>query len=417
MLFLALRQLFAKKKQSSLTLLGITFGAAAYVVISCMMLGFQTFIIDQLVSNDAQVRISAREEPITTKEMEPLFYPEVGLVRWITPPSGRRDSATIDYPAGWFERLDKSPDVSAYSPQLKVQAIARRAKISMAINLIGSDVVRQAQVTKIETNMVFGKFRDIGTSGNRIIVGDGLLSRLGARAGDTIMVSIGKGEPTPVRIVGVFHMGIKTLDDTTVFAALADVQKINQTPSRISDIAVKLVDVESAAATATRWQALSRESVKSWDQANEGFLSVFKTQDIVRNSMTITILIVAGFGIYNILSMAVASRRREIAILRSIGYEPHDIITLFLSQGVLLGTLGGILGLLLGYALARVVGSIPVSKDRLMGSGNTMIMYYSPLIFVKAFLLAFLSSTFASWLPARAAGKLTPIDIIRSEGT
>jgi lipoprotein-releasing system permease protein len=81
MLFLALRQLFAKKKQSSLTLLGITFGAAAYVVISCMMLGFQTFIIDQLVSNDAQVRISAREEPITTKEMEPLFYPEVGLVR------------------------------------------------------------------------------------------------------------------------------------------------------------------------------------------------------------------------------------------------------------------------------------------------------------------------------------------------
>ncbi len=416
MLFLSIKQLLAKKKQSALTLLGITLGAAAYVVISCMMLGFQSFIIDQLISNDAHVRVSAREEQTTIAEMQPILFPEEPLVHWITPPSGRRDSATIEYPQGWFERMEQDPRVLAYSPQLKVQAIARRAKISIAVSFIGSDVLRQTQVTKIESDMVAGKFRDIGSSGNRIVVGDGLMNRLGARKDETILISIGKGEPTPVRVVGVFHLGIKALDDTTIFAALADVQKINQTPSRISDIAIKLVDVSAAGAVADAWQSLSRESVKSWDQANEGFLSVFKTQDIIRNAMTVTILVVAGFGIYNILSMAVASRRREIAILRSIGYEPRDIVTLFLSQGVLLGTLGGILGLILGYALARWVGTISVSKDRLLGSG-TMMMSYAPVIFVKAFLLAFCSSTFAGWLPARAAGRMTPIDIIRTEGS
>jgi lipoprotein-releasing system permease protein len=416
MLFLSLRQLLAKKRQSSLTLLGITLGAAAYVVISGVMLGFRYYIIDQLINNDAQVRISAREDPITLEEMMPVFYPGPVAVRWITPPSGRRDSATIDYPAGWFDRLDNDPRVLAYAPQLRVQAIARRAKIAVSVSLTGCDVQRQVQVTKIEKDMVAGRFRDIGNSGNRIVVGDGLLGRLGGRVGDTILLTIGKGDPTPAKVQGVFHLGIKSLDDSTIYGALADVQNINQTPSRISDIAVRLTDVDDAAPVASTWQTLSMESVKSWDQANEGFLSVFKTQDIVRNSMVITILVVAGFGIYNVLSMAVATRRREIAILRSIGYEPRDIVTLFLSQGVILGTLGGVLGLLLGYGLARYVGTIEVSKDRIVGNGRMMVSYETQ-IYVKAFLLAFCSSVFAGWLPAREAGRLTPIEIIRTEGS
>lgn len=415
MFFLAIRHLLSRKRQSALTLVGIVLGTAAYVVISGMMLGFQSFIVDQLVNNDAQIRISPREEIITEHSMDEDFYGAGALVNWIAPPSGRRDNAYILYPRSWFDRMDEMPEVAAYSQQLVAQVIVTRAKVAKAARLVGSDPSRQSQVTNIDKYMVKGRFADIGISGNRILVGDGLLKQLGAAVPETLLLSVGKGQAQPFKVVGSFHLGVKNLDESMIFGALADVQKLNGTPSRISDIAVRLHDVGAAGDLASSMNILSEEKVQSWDQANEGIMSVFRTQDIVRNSMTISILIVAGFGIYNILSMAVNHKRREIAILRSIGYESKDIVTLFLTQGVILGALGGIIGCALGYGICEIMARIPIAERGL--GGNRMIIVFFPGIYVRGFLLAFGSASVASFLPARAAGKLSPIDIIRSENS
>jgi len=229
------------------------------------------------------------------------------------------------------------------------------------------------------------------------------------------LLSVGKGAAQPFKVVGSFRLGVKTLDDSTIFGSLADVQRLNNTPSRITDIAIRLQDVELAGELASNWNSFSQDKIQSWDQANEGIMSVFKTQDIVRNSMTISILVVAGFGIYNILSMAVTHKRREIAILRSIGFESFEIVRLFLIQGLILGTLGGILGCALGYGLCEVMARIPIA-DRGLG-GNFMIIAFLPSIYIRGFLLAFGSASIASYLPARAAGRLSPIDIIRGENS
>ncbi len=416
MWFLAIRHLVSRKRQSLLTLVGIVLGTAAYAAISGMMLGFQSFIIDQLVNNDAHIRISAREEVITEHSMDVDFFGKDSIADWQTPPSGRRDNAYILYPRAWMDRMDSAPEVAAYSQQLVAQAIANRAKVSTAVRVIGSDPTRQEQVTTIQNYMLKGNFADIGTSGNRIVVGDGLLIKLGATVPETINLSVGTGTVQPFKIIGSFHLGVKALDDTTIFGALSDVQKLNGTPSRISDIAVRLHNVELASSIASSWDILSQEKVQSWDQANEGIMSVFTTQDIVRNSMTISILIVAGFGIYNILSMAVNNKKREIAILRSIGYESFDIVRLFLTQGMILGALGGIIGCILGYGICEVMARIPLSGNRGLG-GNHLIIAFFPGIYIRGFFLAFGSASIASLLPARAAGKLSPIDIIRSENS
>jgi lipoprotein-releasing system permease protein len=269
-------------------------------------------------------------------------------------------------------------------------------------------------VTNIEKYMTHGHFKD-ANGGSRMIIGGGLLNRIGANVGDSILVSAGKGDAMSFKIVGSFFLGVSSIDDTTAFVHLGDAQKLNRTPSKISDIAVRLFNVGIAAEIATNWARTSIEKVQSWDQANTGILSVFTTQDIVRNSMTVSILIVAGFGIYNILNMVVNQKRKEIGILRSMGYESSDILTLFLIQGLVLGFAGGIIGIVIGHLACRGIALIPVSKDRL-GNG-TMMMSYDTVIYVKGFLLAFGSALVASFLPARNAGRLTPIDIIRSEGT
>jgi lipoprotein-releasing system permease protein len=83
-------------------------------------------------------------------------------------------------------------------------------------------------------------------------------------------------------------------------------------------------------------------------------------------------------------------------------------------QGLILGALGGVIGMVLGFVGCQFIATIKVAPGR-MGSGETMIVSYDYMIYVKAFLLAFLSSAFSSYLPSYAAGKLAPIEIIRSE--
>lgn len=414
MMFLSFRHLFARKKQSALILLGIVIGTAAFVTISGMMLGFQTKLLDQLVNNDAHIRISAREDLLTAESMN--SFPHSFHVFWSIPPSGRKDSAKIENPLGWFQILNRDSEVIAYSPQVNINVMITRGKLNLAGKMIGSVPTKQVRITNIEKYMVHGAFSDLANGGNKIIIGKGLLNNLGARISETIIISTGIQPPQPFKIVGVFEVGMRMTDDTTIFAAITDVQKLRGGSSEITDIAVKISDYSEAENKSKTWKLFSLDKVMSWQESSEGILSVFKTQNIVRNSMTIAIIVVAGFGIYNILSILVNQKKRDIAILRSMGYTPKDIVTLFFYQGLLLGLVGGIIGLILGYFICRYIATIEVVPGRFGPSSNHMIVSFNYMIYVKAFLIANTSALISSILPAREAGKLEPIEIIRSGG-
>jgi lipoprotein-releasing system permease protein len=415
MWFLAHRHLVSRKKQTFFIILGIVLGTAAYVSISGMMLGFQSFIVDQLVNNDSHVRISAREEPITPEDMRKVLFSDKEIVFWKKPPSGRRDDPFISNPTGWFDKLSKDQEVFSYSEQLQVQVITSNGRITQNGQLVGSWPNKQLAVTNLERYMLKGSFNDISPNSDRVVIGSGLATKLGLTLDDYISAVAGKGSPKTFRVAGIFRLGIKALDDTMMFGHLLDVQKFNRTPSRISSIAIKLQDVTKAKQKSAEWGQWGQDKVQSWEEANEGILSVFKTQDIVRNFMTISIILVASFGIYNILSMAVNNKKKEIAILRSMGFLPSDIKKLFLLQGLTLGTVGGIIGLVIGYGISLYLSTIEVSANRGIGT-NKMFIVFFPSIYIFAFVMALGSALIASFLPSRAAGKLGPIEIIRGEG-
>jgi lipoprotein-releasing system permease protein len=414
MMYLSLRQLLSRKKQSALILLGITMGTAAYVAISGMMIGFQSYMLDQLVNNEAHIRISAREDILTAQEMS--AYAEALHVFWLVPPSGRKDSSRIQYPLGWFELFNQDPEVEAYSPQVVTQVLYTQNKISRVGKLIGSQYEKQTQVTNIEKYMKQGQFKDIGHAGNRLIVGSKLLELLGAQVGGTLLVSSGESAPQAFKIVGTFETGIKGIDEGTSFTSLTDAQKLRNSPSEITDIAVKLFKAEKSQTKAWEWKSKSPDKIQSWQESSAAILSVFKTQDIVRNSMTFSIIIVAGFGIYNILSILVNQKRRDIAILRSMGFSPQDVVKLFFNQGVILGILGGLFGLAVGYVICLIMSQVEVVPGRMSGPGNRMIISFDLMIYIKSFFLAFVTAVVSSIIPARSGGKLEPMEIIRSGG-
>jgi lipoprotein-releasing system permease protein len=413
MWFLALRHLLSRKKQTFLIFMGIMLGTATYVFIAGMQLGFREFIVQQLVDNDGHIKITAHEEVITAETMTKSFFPNDGEhVSWLIPPFGKRDDAHILYPQGWFERLQNDEDILSFSEQLIVKVIAARGGVDSNGNLVGIVPEKQIAVTTLEKYMTNGSLKQIGQTGRRVVVGEGLLSKIGARVSESILLSVGGQAPVPFKIVGAFNLGIQQVDDTVIYGALRDVQQLNTTPGRVSQIAVRVADVAQAKTIAQRLGFNSHDKVQSWDEANANFLQVFRFQDIFRIVITVGLLLVASFGIYNVLSIIVNQKKREIAILRSLGYPPGDILNLFLIQGVLLGFVGAVVGLFFGFVMCIYMESLDF---KVMGTGG-FIISYAPTIYIEGFAMALLSSVVASILPARAASQMTPIDIIRSEG-
>lgn len=230
-----------------------------------------------------------------------------------------------------------------------------------------------------------------------------------------VMVSVGTNVPQPFKVVGRYYTGSRGLD-LQAYGALPDVQRVNFTPKQVNEIGVRLKDYEEADAMARTWSQLAPERVESWGDQNMNIKSVFAIQNALKFSMIMTVLIVAGFGIYNILNMTVNQKRQDIAILRALGYDTFDIIILFFSQGLIVGICGMALGLITGYLLCRYLQTISFMQVSPTNPQGRLHIALTLPIYIEAATLAILSTSIASILPARAAGKLTPIEIIRQGG-
>ncbi|OGX27076.1 MAG: hypothetical protein A3D10_03550, partial [Omnitrophica WOR_2 bacterium RIFCSPHIGHO2_02_FULL_48_11] len=282
MIFLALRYLLARRKQTILTLLGIFLGTAAYVSISGFMLGFRGYLIEQLINNEAHIQIGAREEFLSDHSLDESFYKKTySHVFWNPAPAGRKDSDMVQNPQQWYRRLDADPRVETYSPQLSAAVIFSNGKATAPSTLIGCDPNTQVKVTTLGKYVTAGNFSDLAVGGNRIMIGHELQKKLGVRISQTILVALANGSPSPFQVVGFFKTGNK-FSDNVAYGALADVQKVNQTPSHVNKIVVKLYDHTQAAALASAWSQISQERVESWDQINSSIFDVFRIQDAVR---------------------------------------------------------------------------------------------------------------------------------------
>jgi lipoprotein-releasing system permease protein len=416
MIFLAMQYLLRRQRQTLFTFLGVFFGTVAYVGVSGFFLGFQGYMVQQLVDNTAQIHIQAREDNLTEHQLDSFFFDDLfGHVFWLSPPAGMLGYVAVQNPQSWYARLDADPRVEAYSPLMTAPALFTISKISVSASLIGCRPDQQAKVTTIADYMVEGKFSDLGSGGNRVILGDELMKRLGAGINKTVLISAGVGSPLPFKVIGRYYTGNRGAD-LQAYGALADVQKLKGVPNQVNEISVRLKDYSEAAAIATSWSQIAPERSESWDQQFVNILSVFRLQTTLRFAMILTVLIVAGFGIYNILNMTVTQKRQDIAILRSMGYDTFDVIMLFFSQGLIIGICGAAVGLVAGYLLCLYLQTIPFMGGPLGNTGGHLHISITLAIYLQATALALLTSSIASILPARAAGQLTPIDVIRQGG-
>jgi lipoprotein-releasing system permease protein len=409
--FLAMKQLFSRKTQTLLILLGVSFGTMLFVSISGVQLGFREYIIKALLNNTAHVIISGAENEITEHQVRSRLFSKDTFIHWITPPSGKRDESKLESYLGWVDFLRESPDVYDFSPRLTTNVILKNSKLKTNVSLVGSLPEKQLRISDIADYMAEGSFEALSSGGNKIVLGIGVGKDLGLRVGQYVDVLGADGRITPFKIVGFSKFGDDRTDAQLAFAHLSDVQKVNRTPGRLTEIAVALTDIEKSEELAQFWSSFNNDKVEGWRSANARFMEMIRMQDIVRYFIMFSVLVVAAFGIYNVLTIMINQKRHEIAILRSIGYPPYKILELILYQGFFMGLLGGVVGLLLGASVTYLVSLIDIGVE--LGGSNTLLVSYDSSIYVSGFVAALFASFVASVLPAYLASQMTPIDIIR----
>jgi lipoprotein-releasing system permease protein len=186
-------------------------------------------------------------------------------------------------------------------------------------------------------------------------------------------------------------------------------QFFSKNRSYATDIMVNILDYTQAASIAGDISGLTNYKVEAWQEGNSQLDAANLLRDILAISVSLTIMIVAGFGIYNIMNMTVNEKIREIAILKAMGFNGGDVIEIFLTQSVVIGFIGGLIGLVFGNIIIRIIDNIPFNIATL----STLPVDYRTSDYLLAFCFGMIITFLAGYLPARKASRIDPVEILR----
>lgn len=184
--------------------------------------------------------------------------------------------------------------------------------------------------------------------------------------------------------------------------------------SYITEIQVKLHDLKLAPQVAKSYAAIYGTDAQDIQTANAQFETGTSVRNIITYAVGITLLIVAGFGIYNILNMMIYEKMDSIAILKATGFSGSDVKTIFMLISVIIGVAGGLAGMATGFMLSSIIDKIPFNSPA-VPTITTFPVDFNVLYYLIATLFTFATTWMAGWFPARKASKIDPVVIIRGK--
>lgn len=404
-LYIALRFLTHRKRALLLSLSGVVFGVAIFICTQAQTQGLSRYFIESNIGSNGALVVRSRFRP----RYEPLM---VAAKNSKANTERRLYFEGITNPNEIMRVSRQFPDVISCSPVLRGTVSARAGFENATVDLYGIDPALHAQTTDILRQLIDGRFDDFRNNTSAIIIGSHLAELLQTSVGDTVQLLAPNGEYWRFSIAAIARAGIGSIDSTRIYSHAKVAQALLQQPSGATMIIYKLRDRNRAPVLASRFETLFQHNALSWQEREESTLQLFLT---LRMSVAITvslIILLAGFGIFNVLTMSVLAKIKEIAILRSMGYRRRDISAIFLWQGALIAAAGSVLGCVLGALMTWGVSHIPIRLRGLLYT-NYFLVTWDWRHYAFATLLAILAVFIASYVPARRAAELPPVVTIR----
>jgi lipoprotein-releasing system permease protein len=401
----ALLHVRSRARQTLVAVAGVATGVGFSIMMAALMQGSQDDFIRQLVNAMPHVTISD-ERRFPPKQPAEVEY-EAARIYGLTPEPRRRGIknplATMASLEGWLP--------GAIAPSVNVQAIIRYASRDVGTTIFGIDPHREPKVSELAKQMRQGSINSLYRATNAIILGDRLAEKIGARIGANITVQTSLGARINAQVVGLFHAGIRTIDEGTAYVLTRTAQILSRQTGLVNELRVRAKDPMAARDVAARIESETGYKSVSWQEANEDLLSTLVIRNVIMYTIVGAILLVASFGTYNIISTITHEKARDIAIMKSLGLSERTVRRIFVVEALMIGFAGGIVGFILGYLLCLALGSVEIKNPFL--DATRIPLSYSPWHYAIAMAVALVSSFAAGFMPARKAAALYPVDIIR----
>lgn len=411
-LFIGLRYLKARRQETFISLitlisiLGVMIGVMTLNVVMAVMTGFEETLRDRLLGINAHIALLKSGDQLS--EYEELL-----------------------------QRVIKQEGVVAASPAIYGQVMLTSGSRVSGVVVRGVDPERVNAVVDLQRYMKQGNIaglkqqnpvqleeRKIMLPG--VIMGERLAAQLGVFVGSPIQVVSPLGSPTAIGVIpkvrrfvvtGLLNTGMSEIDSTLIFMGLADAQKFFELGDAVSNIEIRVKDVNQSRQIADRIQLQLGFPylTEDWTRLWPNLFSALQLEKTVYFLVLLLMVLIGAFNIISTLVMVVMEKRKDIAILMSMGATRASIRKIFLLKGLIIGVVGTTLGLFLGLLVCTLIAQyrFELPKDVFLISTVPVRIYLSNFMIVTV--ASFMVCLLASLYPARQAAKLDPVEIIRYE--
>src|SRR5215217_1143638 len=370
--FISTRYFFSHKRQSLVCIAGVTISVTMFIAMLSMMNGFTHKFIVETVESSGHVTVHDEPRERETQILE-RFTPHPDALLTIERTKPRETVKQIKNPTGLIAQLRRIPGIVAAAPEVQGEAIASYGTRNINMQIFGIEPEQQQRVTTIGTDVIQGGFSRLRTSADGVVIGSGLQKVLGAKLDDTIVLTSNTGGQTSARIVGVFETGVTPVDYSRAYMLVNSAQTLLDKKNIVNRIILRTNDYTQAEDYAKQIEQICGYKTESWQEASANFLKIFKVQTVITYVITGALLVVAAFGVLNILIMAVLERVNDIAILKSFGLSRGDVTQIYVFQGLVIGLIGSILGLAIGKLTVEGLRRLPITVEGLVKSEGLLM--------------------------------------------
>ena len=400
--------LTSKIWQTVVAMLGVTFGVSMYIFMNTFMNGVNKTQDDLAFSNLAHIRINNETDQRSYNPAVALFgknsIVNVRNRKSIQGEDNIRNTAQV------MSVLKHEGGISGITPQLNVSVFFRSGAKKINGTVSGVQADTQDKMFGSASKMVEGQWSELNYQKPSVILGSILAKNLGVKVNDNVNILTPDGVSKNYTVAGLIETSVKDVDKSRAYMNIGTTrQLLGKNSDYSSDILVNLTDRDQTNFVKADLQPSIQYNIETWQEANQQLLAASQMRSIIALAVSLTILLVAGFGIYNIMNMTINEKIREIAILKAMGFSGSDILYIFLTQASIIGVLGAISGLILGVVFSMLINLVPFKIAGL----STLPILYKTEDFVLAVVFGMLTTLLAGYLPARKASKIDPVVIIR----
>ena len=403
---IALRFLTAKKRAMLMSLSCTVLGVGLFVLTQATTSGFEKFFIKTILGTDGAIRIEDKAQD-TLRQMTAGG----GSDFQISQRQGIKYIEGVEEPKLIINALADFSNVSGAAPVLRGAVLVRADFKNETAQVFGIALDEHLKVSDLGRQIVQGDIASFREKPTGALIGRVLADRLQLSVGSSFILD-SQGQRQRYAVSAIYETGVADIDKVRVYVHLVEARSLLKKPSGVSFVQVNLFDKDRAPANAAQMEEVLKHSAKPWQEREKSWLSTFRALGI-SSAITVSVFtLIAGLAMFNTLAMIVLEKTKDIAILRSMGYERRDITEIFLWQAAIVLAIGAFLGCVVGALSTWGVSHMPLPISGIFKT-ETFVVDWNGWHYLQAIATAAVMVMIASLIPARRAARLEPGDIVR----